>query len=60
VRTSVFAIGGVDGDGLERCRDLGFDGGALLGAVWNEADPVRAFTLILEKARRLEATRHAA
>jgi thiamine-phosphate pyrophosphorylase len=60
VRTSVFAIGGVDGERLARCRDLGFDGAALLGAVWHEADPVRAFTSILQKARQLEATRHAA
>ena len=38
-RTAVFAVGGVTGDGLERCRDLGFDGAALLGAVWNDSGP---------------------
>jgi thiamine-phosphate pyrophosphorylase len=58
--TSVFAIGGIDGDQLARCRDLGFDGGALLGAVWNDTEPVRAFASILEKARRLEGACHAA
>jgi thiamine-phosphate pyrophosphorylase len=60
VRTGVFAIGGVGAGQLARCRDLGFDGAALLGAVWNEADPIRAFTAIQENARQQEGAIRAA
>lgn len=41
--TQTFAIGGVTAQSLEGCRALGFDGVAILGAVWNSADPVAAF-----------------
>jgi thiamine-phosphate pyrophosphorylase len=58
--TQVIAIGGVDLQNLERCRDLGFDGAAVLGAVWSKEDPARAFAALLGAAQRLEATRHAA
>jgi thiamine-phosphate pyrophosphorylase len=42
-RTAVFALGGVNVDKFPACAELGFDGVAVLGAVWNEADPLRAF-----------------
>lgn len=42
-RTEVLAIGGVTAQRLPRCRTLGFDGVAILGAVWSAADPVAAF-----------------
>ena len=57
---SVFAIGGVTANRLARCRELGFDGAAVLGAVWNDSDPLRAFGRIRDAAARLEAARHAA
>lgn len=38
----VIALGGVDASRLAACRELGFDGVAVLGAVWQAADPVRA------------------
>ncbi len=56
----VLAIGGITAERLERCAGLGFDGAAVLGAVWNEADPVRAYARIRDSAARLEASRHAA
>jgi len=56
----VLAIGGVTADRLARCRGLGFDGAAVLGAVWGESDPARAFERIRDAAARLEDTRHAA
>jgi thiamine-phosphate pyrophosphorylase len=59
-RTRVYAVGGVDGQGLGHCRDLGFDGAAVLGAVWNDSDPVRAFVSLHDKAQRLEAAPRAA
>ena len=42
-RTQVFALGGVTTHKLRDCRALGFDGVAVLGAVWNAADPVAMF-----------------
>jgi len=56
----ILAIGGVTAGGLERCGELGFDGAAVLGAVWNEPDPVQALARILAIAARLEAAHHAA
>jgi len=45
-RTQVFALGGVTTQRLHECRSLGFDGVALLGAVWDAADPLAAFKQI--------------
>jgi thiamine-phosphate pyrophosphorylase len=41
--TTVLALGGVTAERLGRCRELGFDGAALLGTVWMADDPVAAF-----------------
>jgi thiamine-phosphate pyrophosphorylase len=41
--TEVIAIGGVDRSTLERCRAIGFDGAAVLGAVWQAHHPVTTF-----------------
>jgi len=56
----VYAIGGVTASGLARCQGLGFDGVAVLGAVWGERDPVAAFRLLQKAAAPLEVRRHAA
>lgn len=42
-RAEVIALGGIDASRLPVCRDLGFDGAAVLGAIWQSADPLRAF-----------------
>ncbi len=42
-RTAVIALGGITAENLPRCRELGFDGVGVIGAVWQSADPVRAF-----------------
>lgn len=42
-RARVIALGGVDRTKLNTCRELGFDGVAVLGAVWRTADPLKAF-----------------
>lgn len=42
-RTMVFALGGISVAGVEPCQKLGFDGVAVLGAVWNTPDPLRSF-----------------
>jgi thiamine-phosphate pyrophosphorylase len=41
--TEVVALGGVTAQTLPDCHALGFDGAALLGAVWDASDPVAAF-----------------
>jgi thiamine-phosphate pyrophosphorylase len=58
--TRVLAIGGVDAGRLGHCRKLGFDGAAVLGAVWTSDDPVAAFAGIQDAARTLGGARHAA
>lgn len=42
-RTEVIAIGGIDASSLKQGHALGFDGVAVLGALWNGPDPVAAF-----------------
>jgi len=42
-RARVIALGGVDRSKLNTCAELGFDGVAVLGAVWRTADPVKSF-----------------
>jgi thiamine-phosphate pyrophosphorylase len=56
----VLAIGGVTAARLGRCAEMGFDGAAVMGAVWNEPDPVRAFAGILGASEKLGAACHAA
>jgi thiamine-phosphate pyrophosphorylase len=56
----ILAIGGITAARLPRCRELGFDGAAVLGAVWGAPDPVAAYSLIRDVAAKLEGARHAA
>ena len=42
-RTEVIALGGITPGTALRARDLGFDGVAVLGAIWQATDPLRAF-----------------
>lgn len=42
-RTSVLGLSGITLEHLPQVRALGFDGVAVIGAIWNAADPVRAF-----------------
>jgi thiamine-phosphate pyrophosphorylase len=51
-RTKVFALGGMTAQRIHDCRALGFDGVAILGAVWNAADPVAAFLQFQDASRR--------
>jgi thiamine-phosphate pyrophosphorylase len=56
----VLAIGGVTAARLARCRGLGFDGAAVMGAVWGAPDPSVAYIRLRDAAARLEAARNAA
>lgn len=44
---TLYALGGIDAENINELAELGFDGAAVLGAVWNYADPVGAFEKIL-------------
>ncbi len=39
----IYALGGVDKDNLEDLEQMGFSGAALLGGIWNYADPLQAW-----------------
>lgn len=45
-RTSVLALGGITAETAPRALALGFDGVAVLGAVWLAKDPVAAFRAV--------------
>lgn len=44
---AVIALGGIDEDKIETCREIGFTGVAVLGAIWQNGNP-------LEKYKRLK------
>jgi thiamine-phosphate pyrophosphorylase len=45
-RTSVLALGGLTAETAPAALALGFDGVAVLGAIWQATDPVRAFVAL--------------
>ncbi len=51
-RTTILALGGITPENAPRCRALGFDGVAVLGAIWQAADPVRAFAELQDALHR--------
>lgn len=40
---AVIALGGIDEDKIETCRELGFKGVAVLGAIWQNSHPLEKF-----------------
>ncbi|MGH7995090.1 MAG: thiamine phosphate synthase [Opitutaceae bacterium] len=56
-RTPILALGGVTAERVLRCRVRGFDGVAVLGAVWGAADPLGAFRS-LDALCRSESSRN--
>ena len=58
--TRVIAVGGVTAARLGRCSELGFQGAAVVGAVWASADPAGAYTDLRSAALQLSGRRHAA
>ncbi|MNK02231.1 Thiamine-phosphate synthase [compost metagenome] len=45
----LIGLGGIQADNVQQAIDMGFDGAALLGAIWNFEDPVHSFENILSK-----------
>ena len=55
---NIISLGGIDEDKIETCRQLGFAGVAVLGAIWNNKNPVEKFKQLncLCHAERSEAS----
>jgi thiamine-phosphate pyrophosphorylase len=51
-KNPIVALGGVEMDKIEKVIDLGFDGLALLGVVWNDSHPLLAFKEIKERVQK--------
>ena len=49
---NIIALGGIDEDKIETCRELGFAGVAVLGAIWNSENPIEKFLRIKEKCQK--------
>ncbi len=45
----VIALGGIDEDKVQICRELGFAGVAVCGAIWQSTHPIEKFIRIKEK-----------
>jgi len=43
ISASIIALGGVEPANIEIVKQSGFSGAAVIGSVWNAADPVKAF-----------------
>ena len=41
--SEVIALGGINAENIEKINQLGFDGAAILGVVWESKDPVQVF-----------------
>ena len=44
-KTKVIALGGINSENIEKVLDNGFDNVALLGAIWNNNNPIKQFKL---------------
>ena len=49
----LYALGGIDAERLNTVREWGFDGAAVLGAVWDAADPLGAWDLLHAERYRM-------
>lgn len=50
----IIALGGIDEDKIDAVKNLGFQGIALLGAIWQSENPVEKFKRIKEKWLKIE------
>jgi len=52
----VVAMGGVNYDVLDKVKEYGFKGFALLGSIWTNPDPVGEYKRVAEKWQQIENT----
>lgn len=53
-RLRVFAMGGVQPDKFQHIAELGFDGAAVVGYVWNANDHIEAFNRCIDQLKDLK------
>ncbi|MDA0347481.1 MAG: thiamine phosphate synthase [Verrucomicrobia bacterium] len=46
--TQVYALGGIEPSTISSCHEMGFDGVALLGAIWQSSNPLESFLKLKE------------
>ena len=46
--TPVYALGGIDESRIGSCHEMGFDGVAVLGAIWQSSNPLESFLRLCE------------
>ena len=51
--TKLIGLGGIDESNCSKVYDMGFDGIALLGSIWNSENPVKSFVQISQKLAEL-------
>ena len=56
VQTEVIALGGVNLLNINQAYKMGFKGIAVLGAIWKNPNPVKAFKDVIECCREIERT----
>jgi len=47
-KAKLYALGGINAENISELKELGFDGAAVLGGVWNDANPVAAFSTLFK------------
>ena len=52
-RTEFIALGGISPQNIGLCKDLGFDGVAILGSVWEHQNPLEQWKTMLQLAQGL-------
>jgi thiamine-phosphate pyrophosphorylase len=53
-KSPLIARGGINAQHIELCRDIGFSGVALASSVWDQPDPITAWTKILDHCEHLK------
>lgn len=52
-KTGLIALGGIQAYNVKQVSEMGFDGAALLGAIWNSFDPINEWNLCRETMLRV-------
>ena len=51
VRPALIALGGVTVENIAKLKEMGFDGAAVLGSLWNSNDPVAYYKQLVEQIK---------
>lgn len=57
-KTKLIGLGGIQADNAEQVLQMGFDGAALLGAIWNNSDPLNEWNQCRDAMRRVPNALH--